>query len=151
MSWAQLLIKNFLMEMDFNKLIKNFSRVKLKGGIFGKTCTVLIVVSFTMFGISYVTKNVWISGAAIGLIFILSFIMLWRLINFANKNPQAAILEGAEFLIHEQMQLAAKGVPNLPQTLTLFMEEKPVEIEEEKLKSLNQPDDITGESEVKNG
>ena len=133
-----------------NKLIKNVSRVKLKGGIFGKTCTVLIIVAFIMFGISYITNNLWVSIAALLMIFILTFIMLWRLINFANKNPQAAILEGAEFLIHEQLQLAAKGVPNIPQTLTLYMEGNPVQIEPGKQVLLNDPDEKFGESEVKN-
>jgi hypothetical protein len=77
--------------------------------------------------------------------------MLWRLINFANDNPQAAILEGAEFLIHEQMELAAKGIPHLPNIPTLYMEDKPVQIEPEQLQSLNKPDENVGEREVVNG
>jgi hypothetical protein len=40
--------------------------------------------------------------------------MLWRLINFADRNPQAALFEGAEFLAHEQMRLGTKAVPILP-------------------------------------
>jgi hypothetical protein len=40
--------------------------------------------------------------------------MLWRLINFADKNPQAALMEGAEFLAHAQMEFGMKSQPNLP-------------------------------------
>lgn len=32
----------------------------------------------------------------------------WKLIDFADKHPEAALLEGAEFLTHEQMKLAQK-------------------------------------------
>ena len=62
-----------------------------------------------------------------GLTFILTFVILWRLINFANKNPQAAIL-GAQFLVHEQIQLAAKGIPSLPNTIQYLKEDKPIEL-----------------------
>ncbi len=139
------------MDYDLNKIIEKASSVKLPGGVFGKTCTVLIVVSLAMFGIAWTARNVWISSAALIMIFILVFIMLWRLINFANKNPQAAILEGSEFLLHEHMQLAAKGIPHLPKIPTLYMEDKPIQIEPEQLQSLNTPDENAGEREVVNG
>ena len=45
--------------------------------------------------------------------FLLAFPLLWRLINFADKNPQAAILEGAEFLMHQQLVLGTKENPTL--------------------------------------
>lgn len=137
------------MDFDIGKLVNNVSKVTLKGGIFAKTCTVLIMVSISMFGISYFAKNIWISGIAIGLIFIMTFMILWRLINFANKNPQAAILEGAQFLVHEQIQLAAKGVPNLPDTIQLLKENEPIKIETELEIESNKPDEI--DEEVKNG
>jgi len=130
------------MNIDIGELVNNVSKVTLKGGIFAKTCTVLIIVSISMFGISFFAKNIWISGIAIGLIFILTFIVLWRLINFANNNPQAAILEGAQFLVHEQIQLAAKGIPSLPNSVQFLIEDKPVEIKETLDIESNKPDEI---------
>src|SRR5664279_1278498 len=35
------------------------------------------------------------------------------LVSFADKNPQAALLEGAEFLLHEQITLGTKAQPQL--------------------------------------
>jgi hypothetical protein len=52
--------------------------------------------------------------AALVMVFLLAFTMLWRLINFADRNPQAALLEGAEFLVHQQIVHATKTIPSLP-------------------------------------
>jgi len=58
----------------------------------------------------------WVSVLALVLVFALCFPLLWRLVNFADRNPQAALLEGAEFLVHEQMRLGMKSSPVLPDT-----------------------------------
>ncbi len=140
------------MSFDIGKLIKNVSRIKLKGGIFSKASTVLIVIAVCIFGIAALTRNIWVSCAAIALIFTLTFVILWRLINFANKNPQAAILEGAEFLVHEQIKLAAKGIDSIPQTLATLIEETPVEVNPLVQEIANQPEqEDSSEKEVKNG
>ncbi len=138
------------MNIDVGKLIANVSQIKLKGGIFTKASTLLIIACICIFGIAAITRNLWISAAAIGLIFILVFVMLWRLINFANKNPQAAILEGAEFLVHEQIQLAAKGITSIPQSFSTLMEETPIEVDVESLQLANQPDEENELKEVDN-
>ncbi len=117
------------MPYDLNKIIKSATGIKLKGGIFTKVCVVIIIVSICLSVIALQANNLWMSVGAILLIFIFSTVVLWRLINFANKNPQAAILEGAEFLIHEQIQLAAKGDPDIPKKLSEMTVEKPTEIE----------------------
>ncbi len=131
------------MNIDVGKLIENVSKIRLKGGIFTKASTVLIVVAVSIFGIAALAGNIWVSGAAIGLIFIMTMVILWRLINFANKNPQAAILEGAEFLVHEQIQLAAKGVESIPQSLSSLIEETPIIVDTKSQQLANQPDDST--------
>lgn len=129
------------MEIDIGKMINNISKVTLKGGIFAKTCTVLIFVALFLFGIAYFAKNIWISAAAIGLISIMTFVILWRLINFANKNPQAAILEGAEFLVHEQIKLAAKGISILPDTINRLTYDRPPQIGNLSQTEINTPDE----------
>jgi hypothetical protein len=129
------------MNIDVGKLIKNVSQIKLKGGIFSKASTVIIVISICIFAIAALTKNLWVSVGAIALIFTLTFVILWRLINFANKNPQAAILEGAEFLVHEQIQLAAKGIGTISSSLSNVIEETPVLLDEESQKIAELPDE----------
>lgn len=129
------------MDLDFNKLLQNVSKVKLHGGVFGKSCIVLVIVSFSMLGITWAVKLAWISALALVLLFTLVFIILWKLISFAAKNPQAAILEGAEFLTHERLQLAAKGKQNIPFLPSDFSEEKPLVLGEEEKKLLDVPDE----------
>jgi hypothetical protein len=99
-----------------------------------------------LFGIAALIHNIWVSCGALLLIFTLTFVILWRLINFANNNPQAAILEGAEFLVHEQIELAAKGVASIPFSVSSLTEETPIKIDENSLAIANLPD-----SEEKNG
>jgi hypothetical protein len=44
----------------------------------------------------------------------LCFPLLWRLVNFADRNPHAALFEGAQFLAHEKLVLGTKAHPILP-------------------------------------
>lgn len=136
------------MNLDIGKIVKNVSQIRLKGEIFAKASIVIIVVSICLFGIAALTGNIWVSCSAIGLIFILAFVILWRLINFANKNPQAAILEGAEFLVHEQLQLAAKGIAEIPQSVANLIEETPIPIDAKMEKEANIPDEEQGKEET---
>lgn len=140
------------MNIDFSKLINNVTQVKLGGGIFGKTCTVIIVIAVIFGTIAVIANNLWISILVIVLTALIAFVLLWRLINFAYKNPQAVILEGAEFLVHQQIELAAKGVPILPKP-TIGSQATPVEITKLIKEQSNKPDiDSTkDEKEEKNG
>lgn len=127
--------------IDIGKLVKNVSQIKLKGGVFEKASIVIIVVSVCISVISVSSGDIWVNCGAIALIFIFSFSMLWRLINFANKNPHAALLEGAEFLVHQQIQLAAKGVGKFPQIPNRNTEETPTDIDKKTQQEANLPDE----------
>lgn len=86
------------------------SKVHLRGGVVGKVTLAVIAGSVTLGSIGVAgSSNPWIAGGAILAILVLSIPLLWRLIGFAKANPQAAILEGAEFLLHTQLTLASKG------------------------------------------
>jgi hypothetical protein len=100
-------------------MFKSVSNVKLRGGVVGKVCTVLIVASLSMAIIAWAVHVVWVSILALVFVFVLCFPLLWRLISFAEKNPQAALFEGAEFLAHEQMHLGMKSTPVLPPSPSL--------------------------------
>ena len=128
------------MDFDFDKLLQKVSSIKLPGGVVGKVCAVLIVASVCIGGVAAFAENDWVIVAGIVAIFLLAFPMLWRLINFADKNPQAALLEGAEFLLHSQMVLGTKANPVItvePETIT---EERQVHLPPEELAQLNQPE-----------
>lgn len=102
--------------INIERHLKSAGQIKLPGGVVGKTCTVLIVLILTIGGLAGISREPWIIACAIGLICIVVFTMLWRVISFAQANPQAAILEGAEFLAHTQITMASKSVPALPTT-----------------------------------
>ena len=100
---------------NFDRAIDGLTKVTLRGGVVGKVTFAVAFVSLALGAIAWSVSNVWLSSAALVMVFTLSFVMLWRLINFADRNPQAALLEGAEFLVHEQIVHASKTVPVIPQ------------------------------------
>ena len=102
------------MAIDLEKIVQSVSQVKLHGGVVGKVCKVLMVVAVSLAAIALSVRVLWVSVLTAVFVFVISFVMLWRLISFADKNPQAALLEGAEFLVHEQMKLGTKNTPELP-------------------------------------
>lgn len=99
---------------NFDSAINGLSKVTLRGGVVGKVTFAVTFTSLAIAAIAWSVSNIWISAAALCMVFALAFVMLWRLINFADRHPQAALLEGAEFLVHEQIVHAAKSVPVLP-------------------------------------
>ncbi|MHB8365596.1 MAG: hypothetical protein ACYDB0_01070 [Acidithiobacillus sp.] len=96
---------------DIDSTLTNISKVTLPGGVVGKVTLGVIIASLCMGGIALTSHNIWLSAGALTLIFLLAATMFWRLISFADRHPQAALLEGAQFLAHEQMQQATKGQP----------------------------------------
>ena len=99
---------------NFNSAISGLSRVTLRGGVVGKVTFAVSLVSIALTAIAWSVSNIWLSAAALLMVFTLTFVMLWRLINFADRHPQAALLEGAEFLVHEQIVHATKTLPAIP-------------------------------------
>ncbi len=97
--------------LDIGTAVQGISKVNLRGGVVGKVALTVMVVSIATSLVAWSAHNIWISAAAIAAIFIIAFTMLWRLISFADRHPQAALLEGAEFLVHEQMLQGSKNHP----------------------------------------
>lgn len=97
--------------LDLGGLLEKVSKVKLNGGFVGKTCMVIMVISVCFATLGYSSNSDLIKIAIAGMIFSFATIFLWKLINFADRHPQAALLEGSEFIIHEQMRMGSKTVP----------------------------------------
>jgi hypothetical protein len=96
---------------DIGTAVQNVSKVTLKGGLAGKICQVLMVISLAAAAIAWSVKLLLVALLALAMIFILSLIVLWRLISLADRNPHSALMEGAEYLIHEQLMTQAKDQP----------------------------------------
>lgn len=107
-------------KIDFEQMIGSISKVKLRGGVVGKVCTVLIVIAVATAIIAYVAHSIWVCVLALVLLFGTALPILLRLLTFADKNPQAALFEGAEFLAHEQMQMGMKSTPILPESKVMI-------------------------------
>ena len=99
---------------DFDRAIDGLSRVTLRGGVVGKVTFAVMLASLSMVSIAWTVSNIWLSTATLVLVFIFVISILWRLINFADRHPQAALLEGAEFLVHEQIVHTSKSMPTIP-------------------------------------
>ena len=106
----------------------------------GKASMVLIVLCSVVGGVAATSSNEWVKGGAIlGMILVVSQ-LLSRLIDFAKTHPQAAILEGAEFLRHEQITMASKADPQIIASVNSQVIGRAVRIPPEAIQALNQPD-----------
>lgn len=130
------------MEMPFNldSVVQNASKLQLKGGLAGKICQVLIAVVFAIAAIAWSFKSLVVAMTGLGIVFFLPAVVLWRLINLAEKNPQTALMEGAELLLHQQMLLGAKNQPLLPSASTNSQEPGVITLSDQELQALRKPD-----------
>lgn len=133
------------MQFDIEGILNNVSKVRLKGGVVGKVSVVLIIVAISMAAISWSVSIPWISVLALIFIFVLCFVMIWRLISFADKNPQAALLEGAEFLVHEQLLLGSKNEPIISSAISDKTLARPIIDTESKRADALKPDEPESE------
>jgi hypothetical protein len=112
---------------EITKTLGQLSNVRLHGGVVGKVSLAVIVGSCALGAIGVATHNPWVQGACVLGILGLATPLLWRLIGFARANPEAALLEGAEFLVHTQLTLASKNQPEFtdPDALVVLEEHTP--------------------------
>ena len=130
-----------MMSVDLDQMLQRASEVKLSGGLVGRVCTVLLVGSVAIGAVGVAASNVWVSAGAIVAILIFALPILWRVINFAQKNPSAAILDGAQFIQHEQLILASKTNPEIRVTPGTQVEARPrLPLSPESLADLDRPD-----------
>ncbi len=93
---------NFL-PFNLDQALQGLSKATLKGGgVIGKVTFTVCFMSLLIMLDAWLVKNVWIFAIMVIAIFVLAFPMLWRLISLADRHPQAALLEGAEFLAYER-------------------------------------------------
>ena len=94
--------------MDLAKTLESVKSIKLQGGIFSKSSLIIIVLAICTASVCIFTKNVWVSLILTLSVLGIAFYTIKRCLDFAEKNPQAAIMDGAQFLLHEKMQLGMK-------------------------------------------
>lgn len=93
----------------FDKALESIKSIKLTGGIFGKTNLLLMVLCVSASAVCIKISVWWVALPIMLLVIGLVFYALKRCFDFADSNPQAAIMDGAELLVHERMVHATKG------------------------------------------
>ena len=99
--------------MNFDAIFANLKSIRLSGGIFGKTTVLLCVVTVSACAIAWKISNPWISFAIVSLVIVIVWYSVKRCFDFAQDNPQAAIMEGQELLLHEKIVHRVKGQGDL--------------------------------------
>lgn len=94
--------------MSIDKAIENIKSIKLRGGIFGKTTLLLMVLTIGVCTVSFKSQFWWLTLALMFPLMGIVFYALKRSFDFASSNPHAAIMEGAELLQHERIVHASK-------------------------------------------
>jgi hypothetical protein len=119
---------------------RSLSKMRLTGGVVGKVAMALI---FGVVGVTTIvafTRTEWVALGGIAIICLLVLIVVRWIINFADRHPEAALLEGAEFMKLQGSKDNPKIVPKE------FIEDHPLElgsVEDQKL--LMQPDVLLGD------
>ncbi|WP_348748396.1 hypothetical protein [Pseudomonas rhodesiae] len=97
--------------IDLSGLLEKVSKVNLKGGVVGKVCTTLMFVSACLAVVGYSSGEENIKLGSLVLIGVITSVFLWKIIGFADRHPQAALLEGSEFIVHERLKMGSKDNP----------------------------------------
>lgn len=84
------------------------------GGVVGKLAMVGVICILVIGGVALKLSNQWFLISAIAVVAGVAVFIVIKVINFADRHPELALLEGADLLRWQQMQLEAKGMG--PQT-----------------------------------
>ncbi|MFZ0640647.1 MAG: hypothetical protein WA020_08390 [Candidatus Acidiferrales bacterium] len=93
---------------------RQLQNVKLGPGVVGRNSSIAWVFEVVMLAgviASAVEHDTLMLGVSLGGSILVAVVISLSNVYFGNKNPAAALLEGAQFLEYHQMQMAAKGVP----------------------------------------
>ena len=104
------------------RLTETHRRIRLARGVVGKTGHCMLAV-ITVWAVIFwrLGVDVFMDGALLtGGVIVTGGFGLWvrSTQRFAERNPDLALLEGAEFLEYQRIQAAAKGLP-APATTSL--------------------------------
>ena len=100
--------------MGIDKALESAKSIKLTGGVFGKTTLLLIILCLCVGTLCFKLNIWWMTLILVLPLMTIVTYVVCRCLNFAEKNPQAAIMEGAELLMHERIVYGMKGVSELP-------------------------------------
>jgi len=100
--------------VDFEKALESLKTIKLTGGIFGKTTLLLVVMCICVATVTLKIGTWWFALILMIPLMSIVYYALKRCLDFAEKNPQAAIMDGAELLVHERIIHGTKEQQVIP-------------------------------------
>lgn len=104
----------------FDKALENLKSVRLTGGLFAKIVPVLIVLCISITWVCLKNGTWWLPISLFLPVLLLFYYVFKRLFDFADANPHAAIMDGAELLSRERLLHGQKGEENLiPTQITM--------------------------------
>lgn len=125
--------------MDIDKALDRVRSIKLKGGIFGKTTTLLIVLCICISAVCIASRVWWLALILMVPLMAMVFYALKKCLDFAEKNPQAAIMEGSELLVHEKLMFAQKYQIEDPSLQATVLDHVPPELPPDEVISPDPP------------
>lgn len=135
--------------MDIPEALESLKSINLRGGIFGKTTTLLVVLCVCVSATICIASPVWWIVLVLMIpLMAMVFYALKRCLDFAEKNPQAAIMEGAELLVHEKLMFAQKHQTEDPMLQPTVFDHTPPELSPEEVISPDPPPPQTLPQEI---
>jgi hypothetical protein len=93
---------------------ESLQKIKLGRGAVGKITTVAVVALIAIGAIGFrISGTLWLFGV-IGVLALITVASLLAILYVIIKQPELAVLEGAELIRYKQVTLGMKGHPILP-------------------------------------
>lgn len=127
--------------MDIPKALERLKSINFKGGIFGKTTIILVVLCICVSAVCIATGVWWMALVLILPLMAMVFYTIRRCFDFAENHPEAAIMEGAEFLMHERLLFAQKHQTEDPHLLSTVIDHSPPELSPAEITAPDPPPD----------
>ena len=76
-----------MLPVNIEKAIEGLAKVTLRGGVVGKVTFSVVAIAVVIGVVAWAAGNIWLSSVAVVLISLIAFVMLGRVIDFADRNP----------------------------------------------------------------
>ena len=110
-----------------DKIFHGLTKVSFRGGVVGRATFIIGLICVLITVIVLFFNVLWFACVGIGVMVLFAFILLWRLINFADRNPQSALLEGSQLVSLRKIDQSSKNQPFF--TASEIVPEQPEPIE----------------------
>lgn len=116
------------------------AKIKLPSGTAGKVCMMVITVAIAFAAIVIAVRNPWIALVALVLLSALALVLGLKVIDFADRHPDAAILEGKHLIDYAQVERAKYTESRIVEPSDK-VEKRPIQLTQDERRLLAQPEE----------